>query len=334
MREGVEDADAGMTLGIPISAVASAQSFEASDVQVLAAEARLPDVEREKLRDGGLVLVPVAKADLVELVTEVLTELSHADWRPETCASVVFAHSLELTEDQVVAVETMLRTALPGLVRRPLIVTGRPCSIIHLGIELAANLHELHPTATTLVLGADIAKATEDRFFFGSAMGDAAVGLVLGDRPAFGHLLAVCSTHHIIADNGTASSPEQMTRFRAQNPSAIRATIDSALNLAGLTWADLTAIVPHTPYRSIWDTISVLCRFPRERILDDGVARTGHLNSNDVLVHFASAARDGRLAPGDVVALVSPGFGGTRGCTIIRCGSSHPKDGGCHEPRF
>lgn len=315
-----------MTFEIPISAVTSARSFEAGDVQVLASEAGLPDAEREKLRDGGLVQVPVAREDLPVLVTELLAELRHDGWRPETCASVVFTHSLELSEDQVAAVDGVLRAALPGLTRYPLIITGRPCSIIHLGIELAANLHESNPAATTLVLGADIAGATEDRFFFGSAMGDAVVGIVLGGQPVFGHLLSVFSTHHILADNGTASSPEQISRFRAQNPSAIRATIDSALNLAGLTRADLTAIVPHTPYRSIWDTISVLCRFPRDRILDEGLPQTGHLNSNDVIVHFASAARDGRLARGDIVALVSPGFGGTRGCTIIRYGSSGPED--------
>jgi 3-oxoacyl-[acyl-carrier-protein] synthase III len=312
-----------MAVATPVRAVAVASSFEAKDVQTLAADVGLPDVQRQQLRDGGLMQVPVATVNLIELVTEVLTELRTTGWRLESCTSVVFTYSLELTEHQLAALDTMLREALPSLARQPLAVTGRPCSIIHLGIELAASQYRLHPTATTLVLGADLAPTTEDRFFFGSAMGDSAVGLVLGGEPELGHLLAVRSTHHVIASDGAASPREEIERFRAQNPTAIRATIMAALDAADLTLADLTAIVPHTPYRAIWDTVAVLCRFPRNRILDEGLRHTGHLNSNDVLVHFASAVRDERLHAGDVVALVSPGFGGTRGCTIIRCGKKN-----------
>ncbi len=310
-----------MTVATPVGAVAAARSFEAKDVQRLAADVGLSDVHRQQLRDGGLMQVPVATASLVELIAEVLAELGRTGWQPESCASVVFTHSLELTEHQLVALDMMLRDALPGLARHPLAVTGRPCSVIHLGIELAASHHRLHPSATALVLGADLAPTTEDRFFFGSAMGDSAVGLVLGGEPTLGHLLAVRSTHHVIASDGAASPQEEIERFRAQNPTAIRATIMAALYDAGITLADLTAIVPHTPYRTIWDAVAALCRFPRERILDDGLPHTGHLNSNDVLVHFASVVRDDRLRAGDVVALVSPGFGGTRGCTIIRYGA-------------
>jgi 3-oxoacyl-[acyl-carrier-protein] synthase-3 len=307
-----------MSIDMPVRAVATARSFEANSVQTLAAQVGLSNSERQQLRDGGLMHIPVATVSLVELVAEVLSELALTGWRPETCTSVIFTHSLELADNEVMALERMLRDSLPRLSCHPLVVTGRPCSIIHFGIEVAVKRQLLRPSSTVLVLGADVARTTDDRFFFGSAMGDSAVGLVLGDKPISGHLLAVVSTHHVIAPNGTASGQEEIQRFRAQNPTAIRATITAALNAAGLKWHDLAAIVPHTPYRAIWDTIATLCRFPRARILDDELPNTGHLNSNDVLVHFAAAVRQGRLNPGDVVALVSPGFGGTRGCTLIR----------------
>lgn len=307
-----------MSIEIPVRAVATARSFEANSVQILADQVGLSNSERQQLQDGGLVHIPVATVSLAELVAEVLSELTLTGWSPETCTSVIFTHSLELADDEIIALERMLRDWLPRLSRHPLVVTGRPCSIIHFGIEVAAKHQLLQPKSTVIVLGADVARTTDDRFFFGSAMGDSAVGLVLGDEPVFGHLLAVLSTHHVIAPNGTASSQEEIQRFRAQNPTAIRATITAALDSAGLRWDDLAAIVPHTPYRAIWDTIATLCRFPRARILDDELPHTGHLNSNDVLVHFAAAMRHGRLNAGDVAALVSPGFGGTRGCTLIR----------------
>jgi 3-oxoacyl-[acyl-carrier-protein] synthase-3 len=131
-------------------------------------------------------------------------------------------------------------------------------------------------------------------------------------------VLAVRSATRIIATDGADSPPEAIARFRTQNPTAIRAAVTDTLRAAGLTWADLTAIVAHTPNRLIWDTVAGLCGFDRERIFDRDIARTGHLNSNDVVVHLATAVRTGLLAPGDVAALVSPGFGGTRGCTVIR----------------
>jgi 3-oxoacyl-[acyl-carrier-protein] synthase-3 len=69
----------------------------------------------------------------------------------------------------------------------------------------------------------------------------------------------------------------------------------------------------------IWDIVSELLRFPRSKIMTDYIEDTGHLNSNDSFVHYARAVTDSRLRPGDIALLVNPGFGGTRGCTALRC---------------
>jgi 3-oxoacyl-[acyl-carrier-protein] synthase-3 len=180
------------------------------------------------------------------------------------------------------------------------------------------RLWRRRPDGTALLLGGDVATTHDDRFFFGSAMGDAAVGIVLGGAGVVGEVITTYATWHVLASRGAASDPEDIARFRSQNPTAIRATISGALQEAGLDWTDLTAIVPHTPYRQIWDTLAELCRFPRTRILDQDIAETGHLNSNDVVVHLAGALARGLLHSGDVAALVSPGFGGSRGCTLVR----------------
>jgi 3-oxoacyl-[acyl-carrier-protein] synthase III len=309
---------------VPLTAVAAARSFEQRDVATLAVEAGLGSAELTTLRDNGLAAVPVATAALPELINEVLSGLEECGWRPQTCSWVVFTHSLAMGEGDLERVDRLLRAALPCLARRPVLLSGRPCSIIHGGIELASTLCcQDRARGTALVLGADIAPAHEERFFFGSAMGDAAAGLALGGEPALGRLLAARSFTHVVAPDGECSHPDQIVRFRAQNPAAIRAAIGVTLQEAGLDWSDLAAIVPHTPNRLIWDTVAALCRFPRWRILDHWLPVTGHLNSNDVLVHFASAARRGLFRESDVIALVSPGFGGTRGCTLIRYGADN-----------
>ncbi|MFX0575060.1 3-oxoacyl-[acyl-carrier-protein] synthase III C-terminal domain-containing protein [Nocardia nepalensis] len=302
-----------MTVAVPLQAAASAASTWMCDVQALAFDVGLPEAERHKLRDGGLLAVPVAKLNLAGLIREVIERLAQTD-----CRAVVFAHSLELEDTVCGRLVDLLTEAIPSLEQAPLLVSGRPCSIIHLGVELAARLWRRRPDGTVLLLGGDVAEHHDDRFFFGSAMGDAVVGMTFGGVPALGEILAVSSSWHVIAADGAASSADDIARFRAQNPTAIRQTITDTLAKADLTWSDLSAIVPHTPYRTIWDTTAQLCKFPRERILDQRIGETGHLNSNDVVVHMITAIRDGRLSSGDIAALVSPGFGGTRGCTLVR----------------
>jgi 3-oxoacyl-[acyl-carrier-protein] synthase-3 len=307
-----------MTITVAVAALATATSFTSEPVQDLAGRAGLPAADRQTLHDNGLDRIPVATRDHVGLVDEVLDGLDGQGFDRARCGAAVVTHSLPLAEDTVDALVDRLGAALPGLAYPPVTLTGRPCSVVHLGVELAAR----RTTGTTLVLGVDLAPTLDERFFFGTAMGDAAVGMVVGGPPRIGEILACRSTWHVLAADGALSDPADIARFRAENPTAIRATITDALTAAGLTWAELSAIVPHTPYPQVWDVIAALCRYPRERILDGGLPRTGHLNSNDVVVHLLDALRAGRLRTGDVVALVSPGFGGTRGCTVLRIGGA------------
>ncbi|MFI6999339.1 3-oxoacyl-[acyl-carrier-protein] synthase III C-terminal domain-containing protein [Nocardia sp. NPDC050175] len=302
-----------MTGAVPLQAAAAAAATSMCDVQALAFDVGLPEAERRKLRDGGLRAVPIAKSDLASLIREVVERLAQTD-----CRAVVFAHSLELDDTVCGHLVDLLKDAIPSLEQAPLLLSGRPCSVIHLGVELAARLWRRKPDGTVLLLGGDVAENHDARFFFGSAMGDAVVGMMFGGVSVLGDILATSSSWHVVAADGAASSADDIARFRAENPTAIRQTITDALAKADLTWSDLSAIVPHTPYRTIWDMIAQLCQFPRDRILDQGISETGHLNSNDVVVHMIAAIDDGRLSSGDVAALVSQGFGGARGCTLVR----------------
>lgn len=312
---------------VPISAIEVAASPREQDVFELARFAGLQSGERERLAAGGLRRIPVSGKSTAALALEALDAAVGRGWDPVTGRVVAFTHSLELSDSQMQQITQGVSALCTSLELRPLLLSGQPCSILHLGIAVAASVLTGHArqqrgapddSATAAVVGADVAPTVDDRFFFGSAMGDAAAAMVLGGQPELGTILATVSSTHVVAPAGVHSSEEQIARFRAENPTAVRATLDAALAAAGVSRSDLKAIVPHTPYRTIWDTVSTLCRIPRHRIFDDYVQSTGHLNASDVLVHYRSAIDEGRLQTGDVVALLSPGFGGTRGCTVIQ----------------
>jgi 3-oxoacyl-[acyl-carrier-protein] synthase-3 len=306
----------------PITAVASARNLESRDVQELAREVRLPSAERSVLRENGLCRIPVARGSVAHIVADVLGQLLADPALRRDCSTAIFTHSLEIASSTRHQLDMLLRAELPSLARPPIFLAGRPCSVLHLGLELGAQLGDRG--APVIVLGADVAPTHDDRFFFGSVMGDAAVGVVIGGPPRFGELLAVRSETHVLAADGTASSPDDIARFRAENPTAIRAVLEQSLHDGDCGWSDLAAIVPHTPYGLIWDTVATVCRYPREQILDGRRSETGHLNSNDVLHHLLSATDAGDVTPGNVVALLSPGFGGTRGCTLLRYSPASP----------
>ncbi len=308
-----------MRAEVGIEQLGCARSLGLVSARDLAESAGLPAAELERMHQGGIRSIPVAQLPLPDLLRECLDDLAERGWDPSRCRLAVFAHSLVLRDDEMACATAAIRSRCPSLDAAPLFLTGRPCSILHLALQVAcAALEEPAEGRSVLLLGGDVAPTADDRFFFGSAMGDAMVGASLGRARTAGTVLAVANTAHVIASEGTASPEADIGRFRLENPSAIRDVLELALRRASLGWSDLDHVVPHTPYTHIWDAMAVLCGLPRERFLDRYIERTGHLNSNDVLVHYRTASEDGTIAPGQVVALVSPGFGGARGCTVVR----------------
>lgn len=309
-----------MSIEVGFQQLGAARSVVHTDVFELARSVRLPELEIERLHSGGLQRIPCAAKSLAAMLDESLDELHTKGWMPEQCRAVFVTHSLELPTAVMHEVTRTLGNYCRRLLMGAVFVSGRPCSVIHAGIHLSTALaRQLQPTESVLLIGADVAGTDEDRFFFGSAMGDAAVAISIGYQPAAGSVLSVATSSHVVASRGAASHPDAIAKFRTENPLAIRAVISTALERARLTWENLDFIIPHTPYTQIWDTTSVIARFPREKILDRFISNTGHLNSNDVIVHYAEAWAKGDVTAGDIVALVSPGFGGSRGCTIVRC---------------
>ncbi|MBK1710399.1 3-oxoacyl-[acyl-carrier-protein] synthase III C-terminal domain-containing protein [Marichromatium gracile] len=275
----------------------------------------------EATLENGLREVPVAIGKTTAtLAAEAVAQLL-AD-RPDLrvrVAVVILAHSLPVPvpPDTDLLAPIMLaigRESLPALA-----VTGQPCAILHGAVQMARTwLSGIHPGGGVLVIGADVPSQPDERLFFNSAMGDAAVAGLLTCDAVRHQIIASTSDTQVVAYSGALSFPDAVARFRKSNPAAIRSSIERCLNAAGIDIGDVRLVVPHTPNRQLWSAVADIMRLPRERFYTDPIAQTGHMNSNDSFVHYLRAIEEARLASGDLALLVNPGFGGTRGCTIMR----------------
>jgi 3-oxoacyl-[acyl-carrier-protein] synthase-3 len=291
------------------------------DVSKLVMDAGFNNEMVARLHNGGLQRVPVSDGrPLPILVRAAINKLLEAMPNlPEKTCGILFAHSVPLLAPANIpflslCLEDYKFDNIPRVA-----VSGQPCAILHMAVQLAGNwLNDFSAEKGILLIGADQAYSVQERIFFGSAMGDVAVAMFVSQEANHNQVLATISECEVIATGGEASLSEDIARFRSLNPLYIRHAIEKCLMDGEIELGDLTCIVPHTPYTMIWDTIAELLKFPRQKILTDYLSETGHLNSNDSFVHYQRATREGRINDGDLALLVNPGFGGTRGCTLIR----------------
>lgn len=287
----------------------------------IAPEGNLDEIALHATISNGLSHLPIADGHTTaSLAALAVTKLLHQrkDLLPRIEA-IILAHSLPLAAPPSI---DLLAPCLSvgSLEHIPAVaITGQPCAILHSAIQLARTwLLNLNPESGVLVLGVDVANHTTERFFFNSAMGDAAVAGVLTRNALNQIVLASTTETNVLAYDGELSMPQAIARFRVENPTAIRTAIENCLTVAGITLNDVRLIVPHTPNNTLWPVVAALMRLPQNRILTDYMKETGHLNSNDSFIHFLQAVQSGKLIQGDIALLVNPGFGGTRGCTLLQ----------------
>jgi len=291
------------------------------EVEILVKQAGFDADMVKRLHNGGLRRVPVGDgtplSDLInKSIQKIIENVSNLS---ERTAGILLAHSIPILSPADVPFFDLCFRGFNFKHTPRVAVQGQPCSILHMAVQLAGYwLNEIPDNCGIILIGADQAYSVEDRIFFGSAMGDVAVTGFISRESSHNKVLASVSECEIIAYNGENSLPQKIARFRELNPLYIRHAIESCLHHAQVRLNEVDLIVPHTPYMMIWDTVAELLKFPRQRILTDYLPETGHLNSNDSFVHYVRAVNEGRLKNGDMALLVNPGFGGTRGCTLIR----------------
>lgn len=97
---------------------------------------------------------------------------------------------------------------------------------------------------------------------------------------------------------------KQVFRFATN---IIASSIEESLQKAGLTIDDVSLIIPHQANTRITEAAAKKMKVPIEKFYMN-VARMGNTSAASIPIALADAVRDGRLRPGDNVAMV--GFGG------------------------
>jgi 3-oxoacyl-[acyl-carrier-protein] synthase-3 len=195
-------------------------------------------------------------------------------------------------------------------------LSGIPCAITHMGLKIAVAQIQSSKYSRVLIIGADKAYSDRERRFFGTIMGDAVVGMMIESGYGLHEIIASRLDTVLFAPEGENTDPELIQKYRNTLPLLLRNAYKNCLSENGLEAVDY--IAPHTPNRGVWDVFAKLAGVERSLILDDNIYQTGHLNSNDSFYHYFTHCENETIKPGRTAMLINTGFGGTRGCTILR----------------
>lgn len=274
-------------------------------IEELVKEANLSDEILSNMKNGGLEYIPISKEKINVLIEETVEKLKIFDKKNEIDI-IIYAQSIPFKID--------IFKDIPSIT-----VSGQPCAILHTALKLASTyLNTINSNKSILIIGADKVVSTDERLFFNSAMGDIAIAGLFSKVKIIHQVLSIHVDSYIFATNGELSKETEIANFRENNPILIRNNIETNLQKSNLKLKDIKYIFPHTPYLKIWDLMATVLKYPRESIITNYLNKTGHLNSNDSFFHYLKAIEDKIVKAGDIVLLINPGFGGTRGSTIIQ----------------
>jgi 3-oxoacyl-[acyl-carrier-protein] synthase III len=195
-------------------------------------------------------------------------------------------------------------------------LSGTPCAITHMALKIATSQIRTGKYNRVLVIGADKSYSDRERRFFGTIMGDAVVGMMVESGYGLHEIVGSRLDTLLIAPEGENTDAALIQKYRDTLPLLMRNAYKECLSENGYDSIDY--IAPHTPNRGIWDVFAKMTGINRNLILDENIFQTGHLNSNDSFYHYFTHCEDETIQPGKSTMLINTGFGGTRGCTILR----------------
>jgi 3-oxoacyl-[acyl-carrier-protein] synthase-3 len=127
---------------------------------------------------------------------------------------------------------------------------------------------------------------------------------------AFGvrdRLLAYASNVRGEFDSATG---ENDARLQREYRPSLAEVMQQALDEAGLTLDDIRVVLPHNVNLVTWQRMCTLLKFPRERVVLDNIAVSGHVFCVDMFANYQTARERGLLQPGDRYLAAAVGAGG------------------------
>lgn len=167
----------------------------------------------------------------------------------------------------------------------------------------------------------------------GAVAGDGAAAVVLGrgtgaylggaflSDPAYASAMMPPGLYPATAE--AIDRGDYTIRFSEDVAEALRAmyprVFTAALDRCGLTVDDVALVIPHQASGPIIRRALRDCGVPVEKAFHT-LARYGNASSASVLLSLHDARAEGRVQPGDIVALVGAGGGLTAGAVLLRAG--------------
>ncbi len=210
------------------------------------------------------------------------------------------------------------------------------CAGFVYGLNIADTFIRSGQVKAALVIGTEVFSRIMDWTDRGTCVlfGDGAGAVVLqaGAGQGTADDRGILSSHlhsdgrfgEILLVDGGAGSNGQCGKLRMTGKEVFRhavsklaAVVDEALAANGLGHADVRWLVPHQANRRIIDAMGKKLKLPPERVVVT-VDRHANTSAASIPLALAEAVNDGRVQPGDLVAMEAIGGGLTWGATLAR----------------
>lgn len=195
-------------------------------------------------------------------------------------------------------------------------VTHQSCASGLLAIDMAGRLlaadtadgPDSQKAPLALILAGEKAFTRAAQVFADTTVfGEGASACLVSAFGARDRLLAYASNVRGEFDSATG---ENDARLQHEYRPSLAEVMRRALNEAGLTLDDIRVVLPHNVNLVTWQRMCVLLKFPRDRIVLDNIAASGHVFCADMFANYKTACDRGLLQPGDRYLAAAVGAGG------------------------
>jgi 3-oxoacyl-[acyl-carrier-protein] synthase-3 len=195
-------------------------------------------------------------------------------------------------------------------------VTHQSCAGGLLAIDIAGRLlaadsepggdSQAGPLA--LILSGEKAFTREAQMFTDTTVfGEGAAACLVSAYGAGDRMLSYASSVRGEFDSPTGENDARLQReYRPSLAEVMRRALDEA----GLTFDDIRVVLPHNVNLVTWQRMCTLLKFPRDRVVLDNIASSGHVFCADLFVNYRTACERGLLQPGDRYLAAAVGAGG------------------------
>jgi 3-oxoacyl-[acyl-carrier-protein] synthase III len=193
-------------------------------------------------------------------------------------------------------------------------VTHQSCAGGLLAIDIAGRLLAAGPgrgsqeEPLALILSGEKAFTRDAQMFTDTTVfGEGAAACLVSASGARDRMLAYAASTRGEFDSPTG---ENDARLQREYRPSLAGVMRRALDEAGLALDDIAVVLPHNVNLVTWQRMCGLLKFPRDRVVLDNIATSGHVFCADLFANYQTACERGMLQPGDRYLAAAVGAGG------------------------